>query len=144
MALVSSTFACSCLYYDPDVLYDKQLCEWNPAFIGIVEITDDQEIEGYNRIYTVELIEVWKGPTNITKISTPSQSAACGQYASISQRLLITAVIRDGFLNVNLCSSLWLPSDSHLIPTLRSKSVNCRRISGIKKRKKKSFARTTG
>ena len=124
MALVSSTFACTCLHYRGDELYQKQLCEWNPDFVGIVEIRDNKLIEGV-RMFTVKLIDVWKGPTNITKVLTPSESAACGQNASKYQNLIITAKIDDGLLNVDLCTSLWQPSNSDLNATLKNKLNNC-------------------
>ena len=96
MALMSTAFVigCTCIYYTPEVLYKKLLCQWNPAFVArIAEIHNNRHIEGYNRILPVELIEVWKGLTNIKKISTPSTSGNCELNTTISQRLLISSKI---------------------------------------------------
>lgn len=125
LALVSSTYTCKCVTYEPDVMNNKKLCEWNPDFVGIIELTDDGQIEGNNKVHQIRLIEAWKGPTTISKVSTASSSATCGLYGRKNQRLLISSKIRDGSLRVISCSSIWLPADSPVIPTLRNILANC-------------------
>ena len=112
--------------YEPDVMFNKKLCEWDPTFVGIVQFTDDgQVIDGLERVFQVNIQEVWKGPTSVSKICTARDSAACGLSAQKDDQLLISAYLRDGCLHVNSCSSVWIDADADVVPSLKRKLANC-------------------
>lgn len=127
LPFITYTFACSCISSTDE----GKLCNFGPEFVGIVEFLDDGVIseESYQKIASINVLKVWKGPETVDKLITASQSAACGVWYEKGQKQLVSGrVIDDQSVGVNSCSNVGLVVEStcdEKVKLLKQKFMQC-------------------